>query len=498
MTLKDQLKCGDYIKRTFDVVNTSSTAWPSTNVTATPSTLNSRRILTVTQYYYPEWPDKDTPSTDPMSILHLIRDVNMNHPHYQYPIVVHCSAGVGRTGTYITLDAMMEKIDAEGKIDIFGFISQIRERRQYLVQTSKQYVFIHEALYEYCLYGFTDMDLGHIVGKYRQLNEPSTVNAQGVAYQQTPLSKTRLQIEFEKLSNAFVPNLQAREAFSADNKHRNRNLSTICYDDNRVKLSTLNGSPYINATKVKGYELDNELIITQDPMENTVFEFIKMLAEFDCRLIVSLNKEFELEKQSVYWPNELDPVRIYEADDQRFVLTYVSSAQSGEAHWVRTEFEIAEHKHSITNKFNVVHLMYNEYWPENGAPKSRKSLFDLVVLASKEAADMEHTRLVVHAHGGGSNCALFACLFVLYEQFRTDQRVDVCRTVKKLKSQRPHMIETCEQYELCYKFLLELVALFNVNNATRHSSSDSFYSGRQAILSSNVNDSPVLSRREAI
>jgi protein tyrosine phosphatase len=111
VTMKDKQKCGDYIKRTFDLVNVNL-ATTSTHTTTTLATQNStpgglsihnKRILTVTQYYYPEWPDKDTPSTDPISILHLIRDVNQNHLAYQYPIVVHCSAGVGRTGTYITL-----------------------------------------------------------------------------------------------------------------------------------------------------------------------------------------------------------------------------------------------------------------------------------------------------------------------------------------------------------------------------------------------------------
>jgi len=293
VTMKDQQKCGDYLKRTFELIYLAKNNNNLTSITMTPGSLaNSKRPLIVTQYYYPEWPDKDTPSTDPMSILHLIRDVNVNHLKYQYPIVVHCSAGVGRTGTYITLDAMIEKINTENKIDIFGFISKIRERRQYLVQTAKQYVFIHEALYEYCLYGFTDVESSRLVGHYKFLNELSPTNASGIAYHNTS-NKTRIQIEFEKINNAFTPNSQAREAFSSENKPRNRYLNTICYDENRIKLSGLNGSTYINATKIKGYEPHNEIIVTQDPMFNTVFEFWKMITEYDCNVVVCLNKDFE-------------------------------------------------------------------------------------------------------------------------------------------------------------------------------------------------------------
>ena len=143
---------------------------------ATPGTTrnSSKHLpLTVTQYYYPEWPDKDTPSTDPMSILHLIRDVNAAHPAYRHPLVVHCSAGVGRTGTYITLDAMLEKVEAEGRVNVFGFVGAIRERRQYLVQTAKQYVFVHEALYEYCMYGFTDVEAAGLEAHCEWLREPA-------------------------------------------------------------------------------------------------------------------------------------------------------------------------------------------------------------------------------------------------------------------------------------------------------------------------------------
>lgn len=346
VTLKDQQKCGDYVKRTFDLMHVG--LFPVNNST-TPLSLSNPKILTVNQYYYPEWPDKDTPSTDPISILHLIRDVNQNHLTYQYPIVVHCSAGVGRTGTYITLDAMMEKISSESKIDIFGFISKIRERRQYLVQTSKQYIFIHEALYEYCLYGFTDIEVGHLVAHYKSLKEPAKLNVNGQPFNSNSnIHKSRLQIEFEKLCVAFYPNCQAREAFNNENKHRNRDLNTICYDDNRIRLSALNGSSYINATMIKGFELSNELIITQDPMQTTEFEFWKMITEYDCNVIVALNKDFELEKESVYWPSEDKPIRHCEYDDVKFVIQIIAGSSSNSELSneliTKREFEIVEYK----------------------------------------------------------------------------------------------------------------------------------------------------------
>jgi protein tyrosine phosphatase len=245
VTMRECVKIGDYIKRVFEVKSLNSNGitsivTPSGSIKKSSTSKESNKILIVTQYFYPEWPDRDTPTTDAMSLLHLVRDVNRHHPSHQYPILVHCSAGVGRTGTYITLDAMFEKLNKESKFNAFTFIKQIREQRQYLVQTSKQYVFIHEALYEYCLYGFTDVEAGKLVAHYKNIKEIMNNH-----------SKSKLQTEFEKLSIAYSqPSSQAREACNHMNKSRNRDLSIVCYDENRVKLSSLNGSSYINATKI--------------------------------------------------------------------------------------------------------------------------------------------------------------------------------------------------------------------------------------------------------
>jgi protein tyrosine phosphatase len=165
--LKEEKRSGEYLKRTFDVKSKSARS----EALKIAGSIKEAKPFVVTQYFYNEWPDRNTPTTDPISLLYLIRDVNKNHPVSQYPILVHCSAGVGRTGTYITLDSMFDRLKIESKCNVFNFIKQIRENRVCLVQTSSQYVFIHEALYEYSLFGFTSIETARLVNYYKQLEE---------------------------------------------------------------------------------------------------------------------------------------------------------------------------------------------------------------------------------------------------------------------------------------------------------------------------------------
>ena len=91
--------------------------------------------LKVSQHHFISWPDHGIPKFA-TSLLSFIRRVQKEHnKDVGVPLLVHCSAGVGRTSTFITLDAMLERIKSEQSVNVYEFVKNMRKRRVLMVQT---------------------------------------------------------------------------------------------------------------------------------------------------------------------------------------------------------------------------------------------------------------------------------------------------------------------------------------------------------------------------
>nr|XP_054774882.1 receptor-type tyrosine-protein phosphatase beta-like [Lytechinus pictus] len=125
------------------------------------SVAQGNEIRKLTQYHFMSWPDHGVPDHT-ITMLDFVRTVRdaIRKEASEQPIVAHCSAGVGRTGTYIALDRLMQVMQENDFIDIFGIICEMRMQRNHMVQTEKQYIFIHECVMDLLQRGDDEMDNG--------------------------------------------------------------------------------------------------------------------------------------------------------------------------------------------------------------------------------------------------------------------------------------------------------------------------------------------------
>lgn len=113
--------------------------------------VRARTVLserTICQFHYTTWPDHGVPdSVQP--ILELVRLVREVQPAEDRPIVVHCSAGCGRTGTICCIDfvwSLLKRGKLDTSFDLCSIICGMRQQRMAMVQTLEQYILCHRAI----------------------------------------------------------------------------------------------------------------------------------------------------------------------------------------------------------------------------------------------------------------------------------------------------------------------------------------------------------------
>ncbi|KAL1456388.1 hypothetical protein WDU94_001119 [Cyamophila willieti] len=111
---------------------------------------------TVFHFHLTAWPDHGVPQA-PDALARFVFEFRARIKPNQNPVVVHCSAGVGRTGTFIAIDTVLQQLDNlgdAGSLDILGVVCRMRQARKQMVQTVEQYESIYQSV-QLVLHGLT-------------------------------------------------------------------------------------------------------------------------------------------------------------------------------------------------------------------------------------------------------------------------------------------------------------------------------------------------------
>ncbi|XP_052797124.1 uncharacterized protein LOC128229312 isoform X2 [Mya arenaria] len=399
----------------------------------------------VRQFHYTAWPDKDVPDS-PASLLMFWHTVRAYDPQRVAPWLVHCSAGVGRTGTFIAMDILHSQGNKTGVIDVFQCVHTLRDQRVNMVQTLSQYKFLHEVMYEALVLSSWPVPVDEFPNEHQRLVKVDPVlNKTNIlleyenekAYQTMVLSKIRLDSygkEMDVFSIASLP----------ENVSKNRSQSVLAQNMYRPILCTpVSGrNDYINAVYIPTLFERYAFVVSQTPLEETLVDFCRLIHDLDIRIVVSFPDEGreQVGKLPTSGSSTIGP----------FTVRFEKE---------KTSDSIIHRKYSLTNKTGgkkeFCQLVYRKWTMRQVVPSDRKSFVMLLHEVETLRKANRKSPVLITCFTGFERSGLVAVLFAVLAILTRTGAVSVPLVIRHLRTRRQQLIPNFEQFQFCHDVALD-------------------------------------------
>ncbi|XP_051544364.1 receptor-type tyrosine-protein phosphatase O-like isoform X1 [Myxocyprinus asiaticus] len=260
-------------------------------------------------------------------------------------------------------------------------------------------------------------------------------------------SAYKFSLQFEELKSVGL-DLSHEAADLPVNRPKNRYTNILPYDFSRVKLISLHndeGSDYINANYIPGYNSPHEFIATQGPLPETRNDFWKMVLQQKCHVIVMLTQcnERRRVKCDHYWPFTEEPVAYGE-------ITVEMMSETDSPEWTIRNFRLGY----ADETQDVLHFNYTS-WPDHGVPtvNAIESILQFVQIV-RQQVNRTKGPIIVHCSAGVGRTGTFIALDRLMQHIQEHEYVDILGMVSEMRSNRLSMVQTEEQYVFIHQCVL--------------------------------------------
>ncbi|KAG7472097.1 hypothetical protein MATL_G00104960 [Megalops atlanticus] len=267
----------------------------------------------------------------------------------------------------------------------------------------------------------------------------------------------------------------SKAAEKQGNVKKNRYKDIVPFDHTRVKLSLSTSdsdTDYINANFIKGVFKQRAYIATQGPLPHTVLDFWRMIWEYKVEIIVMVCREFEMGRKKCerYWP---------ERKEEPFVCNpFTVQCESVES---RGDYLTRVLKVTFRNSSRILKQLHYVNWPDHGVPDSIPPILELIQ-EMRSYQEHDDIPICIHCSAGcgrtGALCVIDYTWKMMRNQMITEN-FSIFELVQDMRTQRPSVVQTKEQYELVYrtiKFLFEtyLRTIANQSSAVEEPAAPSF------------------------
>ncbi|XP_052793643.1 receptor-type tyrosine-protein phosphatase kappa-like isoform X2 [Mya arenaria] len=415
---------------------------------------SERRKLT--QFHYTSWPDKDVPQS-PISLVHFWRKVKLRDGQRKHPWLVHCSAGIGRTGTFIAMDYLYDQGRATGVVDIAQCVTDLREDRVNMVQTVGQYRLLHRLMLELFVLPFEPVRNELIDNTFRDMSRVAP---------KSKSRKSRLRLQYEDLDKGLEmdsvdDDIACTNALLPDNNSKNRFDHILPADEYRpfLRCQVQGRNNYINAVFMPSYTNPKGFIISQLPLPSTAVDVCRLILDEEINIVVQFDDSGK-EEIGRFLPENEEKMKIDAFEIRRERTSSVQDCQ------IETVSLKLNYK---TRTFK--HIQFKKWTRNRLVPPDSSSLLNLVkeVEEQQSSEDDEDSPILVLCLNGAERSGLFVVLMNILERCRVDGEVSIPQVIRYLRSRRKQIVPNLEQYVYCHnvttKYLESSMTYANLKSA---------------------------------
>ncbi|XP_061195001.1 receptor-type tyrosine-protein phosphatase kappa-like [Saccostrea echinata] len=383
---------------------------------------------TVVQFHFTRWPDHGTPN--PLNLIVFLRHFRHKIRPSQHPIIVHCSAGIGRTGTFIALDVLSRYGEEHDKINVIEFVKAMRKDRMTMIQNADQYVFLYHALFECFRRKGGFISRTEFIELYGEMEKPET--------------KKRLRNEFNALTS-LKPNYTADD-FKTGRQHIKLSFATSVLPVERYIVyltSTVKGrGQYYNAVNVSSFTRAEEFISAQYPVSGAAIDLARLLVDQNSTFLISLNPLSEIKEIKDWVDSRMKKINLAPYEITMITQAMVSNILR------KTDIQIKRNH----NKLHPVQIFECLNWSfRNILPEETSTMTNLIKQFCLDRKSHPDGPITLVSKDGATCCGVFIAIYNAIEQLQKDDEVDLLTIVQQLQCRRPEMISTKEDYEFCFK-----------------------------------------------